>query len=254
MKNPLKYRTQIPFFYDKTEAEFRQDQYERFEQKVIRQTALHLADQLWPAYPFQPALDFATKHLQISPNQNIVEIGCSVGRWIGELATQYPTANFWGIDFSYQMLKRAHEFWVDQNSITLNMSHLGFSPIEINGKSLKNIQFGLAKAEDLPFEAASQDVVLSSFLLDRLDDPKKGLEEMWKVLRTGGKMVLISPLNFFKKTDWEQFQPPIKLYHILLQMGFEILDWEDSLILEEPLDCRGNAVKWNCVGVVAQKK
>jgi len=244
---------QIPFFYNKSEKEFKADQYEHFDKKVIRQTALHLADELWEKYPLQPIYDFATKHLQISASQKVVELGCGVGRWIGDLAKENPKADFWGIDFSYQMLKRANEFWNENADINLNLIHLGFPPIQIQGYQLQNIQFGLAKAEDLPFDNETQDVVLSSFLLDRLKDPLQGLKEMNRVLKSNGKMVLISPLNFFRKKDWETFHPPIKLFHILKNMGFEILDWVDDMIIEEPLDRRGNAVKWKCAAVVCQK-
>ncbi|MEM6966486.1 MAG: class I SAM-dependent methyltransferase [Bacteroidota bacterium] len=253
MKKPVSYRKEIPFFYNKSNLEFRRDQYERYDSKVVRHTALHLADQLWERYPFQPAFDFTTKHLQIDAGQNIVELGCSVGRWIGTLAARYPQANFWGLDFSYQMLKRANAFWRQKEIIQLNLSNWGFSPIEIEGHALENIQFGLAKAEELPFENETQDAVVSSFLLDRLGDPVRGLKEMYRVLQPHGKMIFVTPLNFYKRKDWETFHPPIKIFHLLKQIGFDVLDWEETLTVEEPLDCRGNVVKWNCVAGACKK-
>jgi len=112
-------------------------------------------------------------------------------------------------------LKRINEYWKEEESIYLDLSHLGFSPKEIKGHLLENIHFGLAKAEDLPFDSQTQDYVLSSFLLDRLNDPQQGLDEMKRVLKNQGKLILISPLNFFKKKHWDTFHPPIKIFHLL---------------------------------------
>lgn len=255
MKNPITYRMQIPFFHKKTEAEFKEDIYERYNDMVIRQTALHLGDELWDGYPLQPILDFSTTYLTKIKNPKILEIGCSVGRWIAELAQAYPEGTHWGLDYSYQMLKRAHEFWIDEKDIYLDLTHKGAAnTIELKSHALKNLNFGLAKAESLPNSNNSQDLVLNSFLFDRLKDPLKGLSEMYRVLKVDGVMIFISPLNFYKKKHWEEFHPPIKIFHKLTQMGFEILEWKEGMILEEPLDCRGNVVKWNCVAFVAKKK
>jgi hypothetical protein len=55
---PILDRKGIPFFHQKTALEFQQDVYERYHEMVMRQSALHLADELWGAYPFQAVFDF----------------------------------------------------------------------------------------------------------------------------------------------------------------------------------------------------
>ena len=112
MKKPVTYRNEIPFFYAKTEQEFQKDVYERYDPMVVRQIALHLADQLWGGYPQQKILDFAQDYYPDQDAPHILEIGCGVGRWIATLAQIYPNAMCWGIDYSYQMLKQAHAHWV----------------------------------------------------------------------------------------------------------------------------------------------
>ena len=172
MRSPILHRNSIPFFYDKSPGEFQKDRYERYDPMVIRQTALHLADHLWGGYPLQPVLDFAQPHLP-SSLQNIVELGSSVGRWIGILAKQYPTATCWGIDFSYQLLKRAKEFWVGQKSVQIDTSKLGFTGYEnLEGLAVENLNFGLAKASILPFDEHSQDLVVHSCLLYTSPSPR----------------------------------------------------------------------------------
>ena len=251
MKSILLNRKGIPFFHQKTNLEFQQDIYERYHEMVVRQSALHLADELWKKYPFQPLFDFANKHYA-TDYHNIVEVGCGVGRWISTLANQYPNATCWGIDYSYQMLKRANEFWVQGKEIIIDLTNKGFPKKVVKGQQLDNLKFGLAKAEKLPFDDNSQDLVCNSFLLDRLENPTNALIEFHRVLNPNGKLILITPLNFQKAKHWQTYFPPQKLRLIVEEIGFEILDWQENIIVEEPLDFRGNFVQWKCLGFVVR--
>lgn len=253
MRAPLLHRKSIPFFYDKSPVEFQQDRYERYDPMVIRQSVLHLADDLWKQYPLQPLLDFVQPYLPTAP-QSVTELGCSVGRWIATLAQQYPNAKCWGLDFSYQLLKQAKDYWVDEKEIRLDSSRLGFSGIKnISGHRISNLQFGLAKAADLPFADNSQDLVVHSFLLDRVADPAAALQEHFRVLSPGGSLIFVTPLNFQEAPLWSDYYPAIKIHQLLIKLGFTILDWQEDLEITEPLDARGNAVVWRTIGVVAQK-
>ena len=255
MQTPISHRGNIPFFHKKTEKEFQQDVYERYDEVVVKQSSLHLADEVWGEYPWQPVLDFAAPHYPADSVHDILDIGCGVGRWIGQLAQQYPAANCWGIDYSYQMLKRAHEFWIQGKGILFDLSNKGHAAtLNVHGHQLNNLQFGLAKGEELPFDNNSQDLILNSFLLDRLSEPEKGLEEMYRVLKPKGKLILVTPLNFNKAAHWKKCYPPIKLYTLLSQIGFQIQDWQEEIIVQEPLDLHGNVVRWKCLGLVAGKE
>lgn len=254
MKTPIRYRKDIPFFYNKTEKEFQKDVYERYDGMVRKHSAYHLADALWGEYPKQVIFDFAKKHYPNFENPNIVELGTGVGRWIATLAQAYPKASCWGIDFSYQMLKQASDFWTKGQEIFIDLRNSGFPEIiNVQGHQLNNLQFGLAKAEELPFADNSQDLILSSFLLDRLEEPTQGLLEMYRVLKALGKLIVISPLNFNKAKHWQDYYPPIKLYHLLEKIGFNILHWEEEIIIREFLDFHGNGIEWKCIGLVAAK-
>jgi len=253
MMKPILDRKGIPFFYQKTALEFQQDVYERYHEMVVRQLALHLADELWGKYPFQPVFDFAEKHYSNQDISNILELGCSVGRWVGTLAKHYPKATCWGIDYSYQMLKQANDFWVKGKKVSVDLSEKGFSELSIQGDELSNLYFGLAKAEKLPFEENSQDLIVNSFLIDRVENPKQALQEMYRVLKSNGKLIVISPLNFQKAEHWKTYFPPIQIQNILENIGFEILDWNENIEINEPLDFRGNSVSWKCLGFVVEK-
>jgi len=253
MQTPIKYRKEIPFFYNKSEQEFRQDAYERYEEMVVRQSALHLADVLWEMYPMQAILDFANPYYPNLKAPNVLEMGCGVGRWVATLAQKYPKATCWGMDYSYQMLKRAQEFWVKGKQISIDWSHKGFERLEQKGYTLDNLHFGLAKAEQLPFSENSQDIVLHSFLLDRLEYPQIALKEMYRVLKPRGSMIGVTPLNFNKVTHWKHFYPPIKIRQLLEKIGFNIITWDTSFVIKEPLDRHGNSIRWNCLGFVVHK-
>lgn len=251
MKAPLSYRKDIPFYCDKTAVDYQKDPYERFDSHVVRQTALHLADDWWKGYPMQAILDFAAPYYPKSPT-SIVEIGCGVGRWIASLAQIYPQATCWGIDYSYQMLRQAQTFWIKGQAMTLDLSHKGLTPsLIVEGKTVPNLSFGLAQAAQLPFADKSQSVVLSSFLLDRLEDPVQGLLEMKRVLQADGTLILVTPLNFNKADNWQQFYPAIKIQDYLHQLGLEVIKWQEDLFIQEPLDGHGNLITWKCLGLVA---
>ena len=111
----------------------------------------------------------------------------------------------------------------------------------------------LIKAEKLPFEDNSQEIVVNSFLLDRLENPMKGLKEMYRVLKPAGKLIVISPLNFKKAEHWKMYYPSSQLSNLLREIGFKVLDWKEDIIVNEPLDVRGNLVRWKCLGFVAEK-
>jgi len=248
VKEPIKYRNKVPFFYDKTPSEMRCDPYERYDPMVVRQTLIHLSSNLLGGYPYQRILDYFRKHLPKRNLDTVLEIGCGVGKMIGEIAIACPEVNCYGIDFSYQMARRSREVWIDGMSLSMDYGRFGFgSDHLIDTHTLDNLDFGLAKCEALPFEDATQDIVLSSFLLDRLDDPVKGLREMMRVVRPHGKIIIVSPLNYQSIHHWTDLYPAVKLKDKLVALGLKILDWQDQMQVSEPMDANGNTINWKCV-------
>jgi len=255
MKLPISHRHEIPFFHNKSKIDFQKDIYERYHEMVLKHTALHLADELWGQYPMQAILDFGSEYLKDNNPKIILEVGCGVGRWIADLAKLHPQSECWGIDYSYQMLKQANNFWIKGRDFELGMSHKGFAEkIHLSGSKLSNLEFGLAKASELPFDDESQDIVCSSFLIDRLPDPAKGIIEMNRVLKPDGLLIIVTPLNFEHADHWATFYPPEKLRQFLTDLGLEWLEWKENMRIEEPLDAQGNSVLWKCLALVASKK
>lgn len=250
---PYKVRRQIPFYYDKTEVEFRADPYENYTQSVVRQSLLHLADEVWGYYPMQKIEDWIIRHLPQKSKLKITEIGCGVGRMIGDIAQKYADSQCYGLDFSYQMLRQARDYWIQGKPLELDLATRGFSTVKLSGKKLSNLDFALAKAEKLPFENGVLDVIYSSFLIDRVDAPKRVLSEMCRVLKKGGVMILATPFNFQKRAHWTEFHPVEKFEKIAQAVGFKLIAKEESLCVREYLDQRKNHVEWKVVLFFFQK-
>ena len=123
----------------------------------------------------------------------------------------------------------------------------------MEGKELNNLSFGLAKASDLPFSNDTQDLVVHSFLFDRLDDPAKALQEMYRVLKVGSQLIMFSPLNFDTADLWEKLYPVFKIRELLESIGFTVTNWIEDISIKEPLDFHGNYIQWKCLGIVARK-
>lgn len=81
-----------------------------------------------------------------------------------------------GVDFAEDMLKNA---------------------VKNNSASGLNVTFREGDAEDLPFDESSFDAVVSRFVLWTVTDPKKAIVEWGRVLRPGGKIVIVDG-NWFK--------------------------------------------------------
>ncbi|THH37959.1 class I SAM-dependent methyltransferase [Neolewinella litorea] len=250
---PLDERRGIPLYYRKSEEEVRQDVYERYDELVARQTALHLADELHGGYPLQPLADYLQPWIPAGPARAVADVGCSVGRLVGDIALAHPDWDCYGIDFSYQMLRQGRDYWTAGKSVSANLLRYGYPLESFTGHQLPNLQFALADAAALPFPDHSLDLLINTFLIDRLPDARRAFTEWQRVVKPGGRVVMVSPLNFLKQKQWEHFHPPIKIVDHLLREGWQLLDLTDPLDLEEPMDKRGNVVRWRTLALVLER-
>lgn len=255
LPTPISTRRDIPFYHAKSEAEFKDDVYERYDELVTRQTGLHLADELHGGYPFQALLDYILRWLPATePPLAIADLGCSVGRLAAEMAIRQPSSTVYGLDLSYQMLRQGHDFWVRGETLQPNLLRYGFGNPALKGHQLTNLHFALAKAEELPFPDASLDLILNTFLIDRLPQPLGAFTEWARVLKPGGRLITVSPLNFLKTQSWRDAHPPARIITQLMDAGWQLEDLTDPLLLDEPMDARGNAVRWKTLAFVASRR
>ena len=100
-------------------------------------------------------------------SDKVLDVGCGIG-FVSQL---YPNFDITGIDISQEMLDRNPHLWLK------------------------------AAAEAIPFPDNSFDFVICRSLLHHLEVPAKGLAEMYRVLKPGGKWVCWEP-NLTIWNDW----------------------------------------------------
>jgi ubiquinone biosynthesis O-methyltransferase len=100
-------------------------------------------------------------------NLNVLEIGCGVGDFAIYLANQ--GANVTAVDFSSKAIRIAKEKSQNQGVI---------------------VNFQVADAQALPFEDNSFDLIFSCECLEHVPEPQLALNEMSKVLKPFGKLIL----------------------------------------------------------------
>jgi len=107
--------------------------------------------------------------------QRIVDLGCSRGASLAQLAMRYPAAQQIGVDLSPTMLQAAHPS-VSGWRRWLGRAQPAFLPI-------------LADAAYLPLKSQSTALVWSNLLLHWLDHPVPALAEAHRVLEVGGLLM-----------------------------------------------------------------
>jgi len=117
---------------------------------------------------------FARKILGCLPSMErgstIVDLGTGPGLLSIELGKLLPQAKIIGVDVSSGMLQIARE----------NADEAGMS----------NFETRLGRAEEMPVESDSADLVVTQSSLHEWEDPQKGLSEVFRVLKPGGRLIL----------------------------------------------------------------
>jgi ubiquinone biosynthesis O-methyltransferase len=75
---------------------------------------------------------------------------------------------------------------------------IGSSLVSINKKKTPKGNFKVASASNLPFKNNQFDIVLSTEVIEHVDNQKKALSEMIRVLKKGGILVITTPNKIFK--------------------------------------------------------
>ncbi|SMO84799.1 class I SAM-dependent methyltransferase [Fodinibius sediminis] len=136
---------------------------EHLSQKQLRETAAAYEELLVPAL-FQEWADRLAGMDQIKPSHKVLDVACGTGVLARAIDKQLHDGSVTGLDVNPGMLTVARQ-------------------------SAPGIDWQQGRAEELPFEDQSFDTVVSQFGLMLFASPKKGLEEMRRVLKSGGHMI-----------------------------------------------------------------
>lgn len=148
--------------------------------------------------------------LSFAPSpKRVLDVGCGTGRLLRELGRLAPAVEeLRGVDAAPTMVAVAAEASSDD----------------------PRVQVQQAFAEQLPFENARFDLVVSSTSFDHWRDQSRGLRECARVLEPGGRLVLcdlLSPLLIFTLPFGHRgrARTPARARRLLAAAGFSEIDF-----------------------------
>jgi ubiquinone/menaquinone biosynthesis C-methylase UbiE len=107
--------------------------------------------------------------------ERVLDIGCGTGYLLGLLAARYPGAEeLVGVDPSAAMIEVA-----------------GGTPHD------ERLRYAVAVAERLPYPDGAFDLVISTTSFDHWSDQRAGLAECSRVMRPGGRLVLVDQFSLW---------------------------------------------------------
>jgi ubiquinone/menaquinone biosynthesis C-methylase UbiE len=133
--------------------------------------ALTEADQVTPLYPWHQTL------LKLLPNldgRNVLEVGCGRGDFARLLGQKYLATKIVATDFSHSAIEAA------QSKLP----------------EIPNVSFCVADAQNLPFDDACFDVVISCECLEHVESPLRMMSSVARCLKPGGSFIITTE-NYF---------------------------------------------------------
>jgi ubiquinone/menaquinone biosynthesis C-methylase UbiE len=140
-------------------------------EKVIRERYDEMAqryDRRWSTY-IAKTLSFLDGWAAISPEAVVLDIGCGTGEFEKLILSKHPKQQITGVDISPKMLEIARR----------------------KCQAYPNVVFRAASASALPFSDHSFDVIVSASAFHYFDAPEAVLDEMRRILRPGGVLVIL---------------------------------------------------------------
>lgn len=140
-------------------------------ESTVRGQYDRLADQYdrrWKNY-ITGTLTFFKTWANLSSNDRILDVACGTGELEQLLAAEISCQQIVGVDLSEQMLAQARR----------------------KLQAFSHIKFQRATVRSLPFPTQSFDVVISANSFHYFDDPLASLQEMRRVLKLDGRLVLL---------------------------------------------------------------
>ncbi len=125
-------------------------------------------DLIWARY-VNKTLPVLQRAARVRPNEEVLDLACGTGEFERRVAATVPRARLVGVDLAPAMVERARAKFRGQPSI----------------------QFEQADVHALPFENNAFDVAVCANTFHYFTHPRRVLREARRVLRPGGRLVLL---------------------------------------------------------------
>ncbi|HBT28607.1 5-histidylcysteine sulfoxide synthase [Erwinia persicina] len=147
-----------------------------------------------------------------SRRERALDIGCATGRASFELARHFDQVV--GMDYSARFIDVALQltsgedfrYVTQEEGELVEYRQVRLKDIGLGTEQASRIQFLQGDACNLKPQAQPYDLVLASNLIDRLRQPQRFLQDITRMIRTGGVLVLSSPYTwleeFTPKENW----------------------------------------------------
>ena len=126
-------------------------------------------DLTFPSFIYQAIHKRLISQVELSPQANVLDLGCGTGRLLERLAVQFPNLQGTGLDFSPQMLRVARQ----------------------NNRHRPRLIYIEGDAVSLPFAEGQFDAVFNTISFLHYPEPEQVLSEVFRVLSPGGRFYLV---------------------------------------------------------------
>jgi SAM-dependent methyltransferase len=151
--------------------------------------------------------------MQLTPEDNVLDVGCGSGWLAALLAEQVPEGRVVGMDVSDEMVRRSRR----------------------NNDVVENAMFVIGEVEEIPWDAQFFTHAVSVESAFYWPDPARGMREIFRVLRDGGSAWVL--INFYRENPhslhWAEVADlPLQLLsggewaELFREAGFADVAWE----------------------------
>ncbi|ELR98935.1 methylase involved in ubiquinone/menaquinone biosynthesis [Gloeocapsa sp. PCC 73106] len=156
------------------------------------------------------------RNLEFNEEKHLLEIGCGVGAVLGILGTTFPNLQLSGIDLQPKQIECASR----------HLEQLG----------LLNTNLKVGNIQQLPWDKNQFDYVYGIWILEHIQDPIEPLQEAYRVLKPGGKIILnetdlMTLLLYPHSPDYQYLQQA--LWDLLAQHGNPYIARRFGALLEK---------------------
>ena len=151
---------------------------------------------------YQCLLELIRQEKLVTPNTTVLDIGCGLGRMTLEMARFDDVDHAIGLDSSALMIEEATKLANSQQSqIPIKLNLVGGKTT--NAKigldwTVDNCDFMVGDAQQLALQEGAFDLVLCLNVIDRVPKPTKVIEQIFRVLKSGGYLVITDPYDWKK--------------------------------------------------------